>query len=267
MTSPVVEVANNFSSLFATLRASMVQQAWALWFDLDSYRDDSVEPWLDLILPLVEAARETSSAATTTYMQIQLEMLGASDEEEEIPLEDLIIRNGVPPEEVYSRPFKDVWTGLSKGKSLEDSVSDGANRLRQLVETDIQLSHTHSSRRIISTRKDVVGFRRVPTGAYSCALCLVASTQRYRKYNLMPIHPGCDCRVAPIVSEESVPQVVDRERLEQIHQAIERQFGMSARDARSIDYRKILLEENHGEYGPVLTVAKHNFTGPKDLKG
>jgi hypothetical protein len=267
--SAVTSVARNFSSLFSTLRASMVQQLYAMWFGLDSYRDADLDRWFELSLPLIQAAQETSATATSTYMQMQLEIMG-SDETITPPPMDAVtgppIRGGVPLEEVYSRPFKEVWTGLSKGLDLSDAIDNGANRLRQLVETDIQLSHTHTSRYVIERTKTVTGFRRVPQGTFTCALCLIASTQKYHKFDLMPIHPGCDCRVAPMISETRGPQVVDREFLEEVHSAIEKQFGMSASDARKIDYRKILLERNHGEYGPTLTVAKYDFTGPNQLR-
>lgn len=262
------EVARSFTNLFAALRASMVQQLYAMWFGLGNYRDGNVSDFLDLSVPLVQAARETSAQATATYIQFQLELQGSSESgitSDSILLSTDSIRNGAPIQEVYSRPFVELWTALSEGHSLEEAIQFGADRLRQLVETDIQLAHTHAARAIFSNRKDVKGFRRVPTGSYTCALCMIASTQRYRKLDLMPIHPGCDCRVAPIVSEDTIPRVVDKETLSRIHSAIEKQFGMSATDARLIDYRKILLVKEHGEYGPTLTVAKHKFTGPNDL--
>jgi hypothetical protein len=261
------EVARQFTGLFATLRASMIQQLFAIWFSLGSYRDPDLPNFLDMSMPLVTAAQETSAQATFTYIQMQLELAGVGSEMDLPPLGDVtgpILRGGVSPEEVYSRPFKELWNALKNGYSYDDAVRMGANRLRQLVETDIQLAHTHAARNVLSSRSDVRGFKRVPTGSYTCALCMIASTQTYRKFDLMPIHPGCDCRVAPIVSDGPT-QRVDQETLDRIHKSIEDQFGMSARDARSIDYRKILLVENHGEYGPTLTVAKHKFTGPNDL--
>jgi hypothetical protein len=45
-----------------------------------------------------------------------------------------------------------------------------------------------------------------------------------------------------------------------VHDAIRETFGEMAFDARQIDYRKILLVEQHGELGPTLTVARHHFT-------
>lgn len=265
MTTPINaagSLAVDFTRLFASLRASMVQQLYAIWFGLPNYRDESISDWMGVALPIVQAGRETSALATNTYMQFQMELAGADASNLDFPgtITEEAIRNGATEQEVYSRPFKEVWESLHNGNPFDLAVQDGANRLRQLVETDIQLSHTHTSRTLLSQRNDVVGFRRIPTGEFTCALCLVASTQRYHKLDLMPIHPGCDCRVAPIIGDQDPGQIVDKDFLEQIHQAVERQFGMSARDARSIDYRKIPIVHSHGEYGPTLAVRGQNFT-------
>ena len=264
-----VQVAESFTNLFSVLRASIVQQAFAMWFGMSSYRDPDISDWLELALPLVQAGQETSSTATTAYIQMQMDVLG-NDGIITPPEINLVtgsaIRNGVPPEVVYARPFVDVWTALSNGKDFAEAIQMGADRLRRLIETDLQLSHTHTARNIFSRQNKVQGFKRVPTGSYTCALCMVASTQTYRKFDLLPIHPGCDCRVAPVISEDTIPRV-DKETLERIHSAIQKQFGLSARDAREVDYRKITLVEEHGEYGPTLTIAGHKFTGPDGLKG
>lgn len=276
MTSPLLlqeldttQVAFDFTRLFSALRASIVQQLYAIWFGLPDYRDANRDDFLDIALPIIQAGQETSAVGTTSYLQIQLELMGL-DGNMEIPELALVtggaIRNGTPPEEVYSRPFKEVWNALSKGHDLQEAIEMGANRLRQLVETDIQLAHTNTSRNLLSNRSDVVGFRRVPTGAFTCALCLIASTQRYRKLDLMPIHPGCDCRVAPVISDQATSQVLDPLLLEDIHRAIEEQFGFSPRDARGIDFRKIVITREHGEYGPLLARAGDRFTGPNDLR-
>lgn len=272
MTSPLSEgstqVAFDFTRLFASLRASIVQQLYALWFGLPDYRDAQMDQFLELAIPLVNAGQETSAVATTTYLQMQMELAGGNSDFEVPPFSEITggaIRNGVPPEVVYSRPFKDVWTALKNGSTLDQAIEQGATRLRQLIETDIQLVHTNTSKRLLSNRNDVLGFRRVPTGAYTCALCLIASTQRYRKFDLMPIHPGCDCRVAPVIGENDTGQVLDQVLLEDIHRAIEDQFGFSPRDAREIDFRKIVVTREHGEYGPLLARAGDRFTGPSVL--
>lgn len=276
MTSPLIaadqgstQVAFDFTRLFASLRASIVQQLYAVWFGLPDYRDAQLDTWMDVALPIIQAGQETSAVATTTYLQIQMELMGGNSDFE-LPSLELVtggaIRNGVPSEVVYSRPFQEVWTALSRGYDLQQAIEMGATRLRQLIETDIQLVHTNTSRNLLSNRSDVLGFRRVPTGAFTCALCLIASTQRYRKFDLMPIHPGCDCRVAPVIGEDSTGQVLDPNLLEDIHKAIEEQFGFSPRDAREIDFRKIVVTREHGEYGPLLARAGDRFTGPSEIR-
>lgn len=264
--SAATNVAFDFTRLFAALRASLIQQLFVIFFGLEAYRDADMSEFLDAALPLIQAGQETSASATEAYINMQMQLLGL-DSLGSVDFEEVTgaaIRGGVPPEVVYSRPFKEVWDSLARGVPFDQALENGANRLRRLIETDIQLVHTNTARSMFSRDLTLQGFRRVPTGSFTCALCLVASTQRYKTIELMPIHPGCDCRVAPLVGTESV-QVVDKELLEDIHKAIEKQFGMSARDAREIDYRKITLVRQHGEYGPTLTVADHRFTGPNDL--
>lgn len=270
MTSPVQEelqeetlsptqIAIAATAVYASLRASMVQQLLTLWYSLGSYGLDTLDEFLELVIPLVEASREASVETTLSYMALQLESLGL-DLGATPDLSDLNIRNGVSVEEVYGRPHKVVWTKLSEGVPFDLARDYGAERVRQLAETDLQLSHTNTSRRLLADRNDIVGFRRVPTGDYTCALCLIASTQRYRKFDLMPIHPGCDCRVAPIVSDEPTDQVIDRDLLESLHTAVEDMFGFSDRSGRKVDYRKLLVVKDHGEYGPTLAKSGNKFT-------
>lgn len=270
MTTPTIpaevaaaSIATEFTLLFAALRASIVQQLLVIWYGLSEYSDVALEDWLEVVLPLVIAGEETSSSATWTYMNLQMESLGIEDAFEFPDFSELTgaaLRNGARPEDVYIRPFKEAWTALSNGLPFDQAVDMGAQRLRSIVETDIQLAHTHTSRSLLAQRNDVVGFRRVPTGDFTCALCMIASTQRYRKFDLMPIHPGCDCRVAPIISDEPVGQILDPDLLEQIHASVENMFGFSDRSGRVNDYRKLLVVHDHGEYGPTLAKAGNRFT-------
>lgn len=263
MTTPLMtsdDVAFTFTGVFSNLRASVVQQLYAIWFSMPNYRDADMDGWMEAALPIIKASEETAAQATLTYLQFQMELAGLDGE---LDLGDVgaitgDIRNGVPAEIVYQRPFKELWESLSKGNDLQTAIEDGANRLRQLIETDLQLTHTHTSRTVLSQRNDVVGFRRVPTGSYTCALCLIASTQRYHKLDLMPIHPGCDCRVAPIIGGEDTGQVLDPELLEDIHKRVEEMFGKADRSGK--DYNKLLVVHDHGEYGPTLAKADNRFT-------
>lgn len=249
-----------FTGLYAGLRAQLVQQLFAIWYSLAEFSAETLIDFLEAVAPLVMATREASADASIAYLNLQLENLGRDVGTGYPDLSNLDLRNGTSIEEAYSRPHKTVWTKLSQEIPFDLAVDYGAERLRQLAETDIQLSHTHSSRMLLSERNDIVGFRRIPTGDYTCALCMIASTQRYRKLDLLPIHPGCDCRVAPIVSDEPVAQVLDRDLLERVHQSVEDMFGFSDRSGKKIDYRKLIVVNDHGELGPLLGKAGDHFT-------
>ena len=99
-------------------------------------------------------------------------------------------------------------------------------------------------------------YRRVLTGRENCALCVVASTQRYYRGDLLPIHPGCDCGVQPLPPGLAVNQVIDEDLLEQVHQITADRLGVSDRGGRTPDYRKLLTVSEHGEYGPTLSWAQ-----------
>jgi hypothetical protein len=85
----------------------------------------------------------------------------------------------------------------------------------------------------------------------------VASTQRYHKGDLLPIHPGCDCGEMPLYGTDDPGQIINQQRLDATHEAVEARFGEFDRSAREIDYRNIMVAD-HGEMGPVLTWKKHN---------
>ncbi|MFF4478671.1 hypothetical protein ACFY1A_16875 [Streptomyces sp. NPDC001520] len=172
---------------------------------------------------------------------------------------------GVDPTEVYTRPFKDVWTALGNGEPLDVAVERGANRLEIIAKTDLQLTRTHTVREVTADQPAVEYTVRELQGEYDCALCMIASTQRYHKKDLAPIHPGCDCLVKTVRADYDPGQVIDEERLEAIHDAVEAAIGDFDRGGRAIDYRKIIIANDHGEIGPVLGFRGQRFTGPDDI--
>jgi hypothetical protein len=144
-------------------------------------------------------------------------------------------------------------------KPLTDAIGRGERRAKLIGLTDLELAVTHTVRERLADEPRYKYFRRVLTGAENCGLCVVASTQRYRTSNLMPIHPNCDCVVEPLLGDNP-PHVLDRDLLESAHQAIADTFGRAAIDGRSIDYRKIITVRDHAEMGPLLTVSRHKFS-------
>jgi hypothetical protein len=244
------------------LRANLLATLARMWAALTSWRDADAAAFAAQAVPAVAGAQQATATLTAAYLaRIVAQMSGSPLTPPRLNPRGLVgeaVRKA-PPAEVYRRPFVQVYTELGKGTSLDAAVAAGGRRLQSIAATDLQLAKTHTAQRVLRNEHRVVGYRRVLTGDHSCGLCLVASTQRYHKSDLLPIHPECDCSVAPLLGDEDPGQVIDEGRLAGTHAAVADRFGSSAADARRIDYRKVLITHQHGEIGPVLAVKGQHF--------
>ena len=129
---------------------------------------------------------------------------------------------------------------------------------------DLQLAQTHTAQRRMSSGHGIVGYRRVLTGSENCALCAIASTQRYHRGSLMPIHDHCDCLVAPIYGEHDPGRVINEGLMSSVRASIDEHYGQAGWERPSKPMRDIRVR-THGEYGPTLTWERQNFRGPSDI--
>lgn len=137
----------------------------------------------------------------------------------------------------------------------EQKVEERAERM---VSHDIQASsrNTHQLAMRQLSDKKVTGFRRVvhpelSESGQSCGLCIVASTMRYTRRDLLPIHAGCNCETVEIFDIDGVEfdpgHQINLEDLEVFY----REAGDSTHgwDLKRGRYKVI----EHPEYGPTLT--------------
>lgn len=256
-----------FGTTEARIRTQMTAFVLGLFGDLGSWRDADIARFVNVVVPAMAGAQRQVGSLTDAYVASMLsDMLGSTFRPTGQSVRTgAALRNGVDPAEVYARPFRQLWQALAAGSDLATALALAQRRLWQLATSDLQLAKTHAAQTAMSADDHVVGFRRVLTGTHSCGLCVVASTQRYHRSDLLPIHPGCDCGIAPIVGSHDPGQVVNEPLLEGTHQAIQDRFGVSDRSARVPDYRDVLITHQHGELGPVLARRGDTFTGPSDL--
>lgn len=277
------------------LRISLDDAIVGAFDRLTSWRDADADAFVAAAVPMVQGAQQAMSQMTDAYLAALLaDLLGEAVEPLGVELPDDL--RGVDMLKVYLRPFTQLWTDLSRGSPLKDAIAAARRRAEGLAATDLQLAKTHTVRRALEGRGDdrIVGYRRVLTGAENCAMCVLASTQRYHVKDLLPIHPACDCAVAPIVGDEDPGQTINSvivtegaqalgtnsrgvnvfsgddlvdigEMLQPLHDEILSRFGISDRGGRAIDYRKVLTVHQHGEIGPVLAIKNHRFTGADDI--
>lgn len=249
--------------------ARTVLNAWKAVGGID---DAALAQWLATVLPLIEGAQQQAGVTTAAYLsQLINEATGATGVRAVPPslYTGAVVRQGVAPAEVYARPVIQARALISRGLDPIEALRRSGDRAVQLARTDLQLARTHASRELLSGEPRVVGYRRVLTGSETCGLCMVASTQRYHKADLMPVHPGCDCGVAPIVGTEDPGRVINGRLLGEVHQRIAEDFGADAVDEgaghdvydRGHPYRRLVETYDHGEYGPTLAKAgQHQLT-------
>ena len=247
------------------VKARLVDYARGMWNSLGSWRDADIDRFVSALVPRVMAGQLTVARLTDAYLA---QMTGQS------PVGAIDVSQGLradSPSSVYMRPAVEMRTALANGAPLASAVQAGAVRVVSLVVTDLQLANTHQARKFTSGR-EVNVFRRTLTGQENCGLCVVASTQRYHRGNLMPIHPGCDCGIEPFMTDTPEEQVIDPGLLEEIHAAVEAHTGNSDRGARAIglgaprgDYLTLTVTRQHGDIGPLLVWRDQRFTGPSDL--
>lgn len=238
------------------------------WGGLEAYREADIAAFVAAVVPVVTGAQRQVASLTDAYLaRVAAAVLGedaarpAGVDPDEVT--GAAVR-GIDPEQEYQRAGVAVWTALAEGKTLDAAAEAGRRRAVSLAATDLQLARTHASRAVLSRDERVAGYRRVLTGSENCALCTIASSQRYHRERLSPIHPGCDCGVAPIYGEHDPGQVLDADRLERAHQQVAELAGAEDRGGRAPDYRDILIRD-HGEYGPTLTWRDQQFTSAADL--
>lgn len=180
------------------------------WQDMGSWRDADMERFIATVVPVIEGGQRTIYQLTDAYLTtIIINLSGGGMAIPRAGKELAVDFRGIPASQVYLRPGSTVYNALSEGKPIEDAVKLGLYRLQDLIDMDMQLAQTHAARDAMNRSDRVVGYRRVLTGSENCALCVLASTQRYHKENLMPIHPGCVPGSA-LVSGEGVLAITRR---------------------------------------------------------
>lgn len=238
----------------ARIRELIAGQLGTLWATLPDYRDASVDRFVRIAVPKVQAGQISVARATASFLGGPV-----------LPREQIVgVRANVTPQVEYRRPAVKVYTELSNGASIGAAVEAGGVLLDSLLSTDIQLASTHQAQYSLGSQ-GYAYYVRVLTGSENCARCMIASTQRYHVADLLPIHPGCDCGVDKVPADFDPGQVIDPALLEATHEQVGAFAGISDRGGRNPDYLDLLVTHEHGEYGPTLAWRSDHFTGPSDV--
>lgn len=284
---------DELAEILRTAREGVVSTLTALFWGMSSYREADAEAFARQALPLILAGQRTVAQVVAAYtQQAAQDAAPAGIVIPPISIPDADVLGRLPDIDlypVYQRPIVTIWAELAKAPparvldaeldaapdpvdvegSMTKAVDKGAKRLASMVDMDLQQAQSRAARaamQALGDRRGPLHWRRVLVGEENCALCTIASTQKYSLDVLKPVHPGCDCQVRPVFPGQDDPD--DDNLLESAHAAVEELTGVSDRGGRAPDYRKIILSmtKEHSELPvPLLARPQDRFATAKDI--
>ena len=223
-----------YEAATSQVRERIVAYAIAVWGAASAYRDDDIDRIVRQVVPAVQAGQLQLATITDAYIG-RMASLSAVPWVSSVD-RSVVAYRGVAASEVYRRPAVTVYTALASGSSFDAALTEGTNRLTSIVSTDLQQARNRQAARSVQS-SGFRFYRRVLSGKEDCEKCRIASTHRYRKADLMPIHPGCDCGVEPLIEFDPTPDPL----------------------------AETVVTNMHGELGPTLGWAADNFTSAADI--
>lgn len=259
MTAPTTQQIDrpNYEAAVAALRAQIIAYLSAFW-ETATLGGETIDRLVEVVAPTVAAGQLQIANLTSVYLA---EQTGSTA----LPVAEAVLAGrGVSAEIVYARPVVTARAEVAQGRTFVDAMRAGGRRLESLATTDLQMAKVRQADRSLA-HGGHTHYRRVLKGSENCALCIIASTQRYSTGKLMPVHPGCDCDI-DVISHDADFDLDANRLLEATHAQVEQFAGVAASDGRAVDYRKLIVDREHGEIGPLLAWKDQKFTALKDIK-
>lgn len=238
--------------------AATLQGAWmgfAAWYDTAAVMALSRE-----MAEVSMSAQQTMAGLAAEYVRQLLVVLDAPPPTSRVPTP--AVRNGADLRLVHSRPAEQFRRAIATGADPDDALDLASQRAANLARTDLSLVERDVEHRQLEDA-GVQRYRRVIrpelSESGSCGLCVVAADRIYRVRELMPIHPPhCKCKTMAIVGADDPGIRLNREDLERLYAAA----GSTSGD----DLKRIRVTVNeHGELGPILSRAGHDFRRQRDV--
>lgn len=187
----------NYVRLARDLRTRVGALAERQFFAAPNYWQVNEDAFVRAVVPIITGGQRTTATLTGAWLKARLAEQGLTVPAriDLTPITEGL--RGVPPTDLYRRPFQQTRYAYTQGVPISEAVQTGRNRLALLAATDLQLAHTTTAAQIIAGTDGVAGYSRVVAGPKPCDFCRTAATWHYYRGDLLPIHDGCSCIVVP----------------------------------------------------------------------
>ena len=251
----------------ATNRVATMVTNFDGWYSGQSAQDFALQ-----LAALAENTADSSARLSDTASTLMIREMTGEWPNRGPRITDGTARYGVTAFEAYDRIPAHYRVAVSRGLTNAAALASTINRARRMMDLEVSLAAREQYRSTFAANKGVVdGFRRVIRPELSktgtCGLCIAASDQVYTVETLMPIHPGCNCEVLPIVDGWDPGEYVNTEDLARLYETA----AENARDeTKGVPSRSQLssvrvVVDQHNEYGPMLRNSEHNLQTLEDL--
>lgn len=246
-----------FSALRTALGLRLLTAVVTLFRQFTTWSPADEAVFAAQVLPFVQGSQRALASLTAVHVATQAsEALGRPIGPPGIPdTASVDLRRGVSPAAPYRRVFVTVRFKISRGETPQRAAEIGEDRLRRTADMDLQQTYAESSRAAMEALPEPdrpKGWQRVPTGANTCPLCLVAASKLYDVEERSPLHARCDCLIQPVYD---ITTPVNWGAIDQaIAAAAELSRRAAAGEAPPDDPTGMVerVTQYHGEYGPVL---------------
>lgn len=212
------------------------------WQRLGSYNEADVPRFVEGVSPIIQAGQSRALALTSAYVARKTGSPIAGLSLSSLPP----IRNGVPPDVVYRRPFVGVWSALGDEDydgDYEEATNIGMEMAKSSSLMDVALTVMAAYVGVAALSTGIVAWRRVADPG-CCAYCQNIDGTYTGPNEPQPLHNRCGCTADPVTKESKSEDPVFL--------------------APGDSHEDVTIQE-HGELGPVITRKGDNFAGPEDI--
>ena len=164
--------------------------------------DDEADDFADTMVPITRGAQRALASTLRSYVHLVTD----DDDTDDMELDD-VTGDAVQPagaHEHWRIPFYSLWKALGAGVVLAEAVAATRNDVARQAMTDLAFTQAAAMRELGSSVDAVRGWQRVLSGP-GCEFCAEAADEVYASDDLMPVHVGCMCGVAPVVDDQANP--------------------------------------------------------------
>lgn len=188
-----LNAARGYAARSLQIRRLLGSAAVAAYDQIEDY--SQIDAFLDQIVPLSLAAQK---ALATTLAGYLYSVTGHRPEPFDLDAVtgDALREDGARHD--WSIPSFTMWAALGAGVAFADALAQARHDIGLKAQTNLAMTQSAAMARLAESMDEVSGYRRVLSGD-GCDFCVAASEQRYKSDDLMPLHTGCMCSVAPIL--------------------------------------------------------------------